>query len=165
MGDRIAVLKDGILQQVGTPRDLYSAPVNVFVAGFIGSPAMNLFDVDVVDGGLKFGTAVAKVDRETLGSTKAKSVTIGVRPEDLKVSSSGTGLEVNVDVVEELGADGYLYGHSSIDGRRVDVVVRVDGRSHPAAGEKVFITPEPDHIHAFDSESGLRLTKKAIEAK
>ena len=165
MGDRIAVLKDGILQQVGTPRDLYAAPVNVFVAGFIGSPAMNLFDADVVDGGLKFGTAVAKVDRETLGATKAKKVTIGVRPEDVKVAKSGEGLPVEVDVVEELGADGYLYGHTTIDSKRVDIVVRVDGRNHPNAGEKVFITPEPDHIHVFDTETGLRLSKKAVEAK
>jgi multiple sugar transport system ATP-binding protein len=165
MGDRIAVLKDGVLQQVGTPRDLYASPVNVFVAGFIGSPAMNLFDADVVDGGLKFGTAVAKVDRETLGSTSAKKVTIGVRPEDVKVAKSGEGLPVEVDVVEELGADGYLYGHTTIDNKRVDIVVRVDGRNHPNAGDKVYITPEPDHIHVFDTESGLRLSKKAVEAK
>jgi multiple sugar transport system ATP-binding protein len=165
MGDRIAVLKDGVLQQVGTPRDLYASPVNVFVAGFIGSPAMNLFDADVVDGGLKFGSAVARVDRETLSATKAKKVTIGVRPEDVKVTTKGEGLPVEVDVVEELGADGYLYGHTEIDGKRVDIVVRVDGRNHPNAGEKVFITPEPDHIHVFDTESGLRLSKKAVEAK
>jgi multiple sugar transport system ATP-binding protein len=164
MGDRIAVLKDGILQQVGTPRDLYESPVNVFVAGFIGSPAMNLFPADVVEGGLKFGTAVAKVDRETLGGTKAKSVTIGIRPEDVEVSKEGTGLPVDVDVVEELGADGYLYGHTEIEGNRVDIVARVDGRNHPNAGDKVFITPEPNHIHAFDTESGLRLTKKAVGA-
>jgi len=165
MGDRIAVLKDGILQQVGTPRDLYASPVNVFVAGFIGSPAMNLFDADVVDGGLKFGTAVAKVDRETLGGTSSKKVTIGVRPEDVKISTGGEGLPVEVDVIEELGADGYLYGHTTVDGRRVDIVVRVDGRNHPNAGDKVFITPEPDHIHVFDTETGLRLSKKAVEAK
>src|SRR6195952_756138 len=126
MGDRIAVLKDGVLQQVGTPRDLYEQPVNIFVAGFIGSPAMNLFEVDVVDGGLKFGTAVAKVDRDTLGNAKSKKITIGVRPEDLKVATSGDGLKVEVDVVEELGADGYLYGHTEIDGQRVDIVVRTD---------------------------------------
>jgi multiple sugar transport system ATP-binding protein len=162
MGDRIAVLKDGVLQQVGTPRDLYAAPVNVFVAGFIGSPAMNLFDADVVDGGLKFGTATAKVDRETLSSTKAKKVTIGVRPEDVVVATSGQGLPVDVDVVEELGADGYLYGHTHIDDKRVDIVVRVDGRNHPVAGDKVFITPQPDHIHVFDTETGLRLSKKAV---
>ena len=164
MGDRIAVLKDGVLQQVGTPRDLYEAPKNVFVAGFIGSPAMNLFDADVVEGGLKFGTATAKVDRDTLGETKAKKVTIGIRPEDLKVAKTGNGLPVEVDVVEELGADGYLYGHSDIDGKRVDIVVRVDGRSHPNAGDKIVITPEPNHIHVFDTESGDRLSKKAVVA-
>ncbi|HWH98089.1 MAG TPA: sn-glycerol-3-phosphate ABC transporter ATP-binding protein UgpC [Pseudolysinimonas sp.] len=164
MGDRIAVLKDGILQQVGTPRDLYEKPNNVFVAGFIGSPAMNLFDADVVDGGLKFGTALAKVDRETLGETKAKKVTIGVRPEDIKVANTGDGLKVDVDVIEELGADGYLYGHTEIDGNRVDIVARVDGRNHPNAGDKVVITPEPNHIHVFDTESGERLSKKAVVA-
>ena len=165
MGDRIAVLKDGVLQQVGTPRDLYEAPQNVFVAGFIGSPAMNLFDADVVEGGLKFGTAVAKVERATLGETKAKKVTIGIRPEDVKVAKTGEGLPVDVDLVEELGADGYLYGHTEVDGNRVDIVARVDGRSHPNAGDKVFITPEPNHIHVFDTESGLRLSKKAVAAK
>jgi multiple sugar transport system ATP-binding protein len=165
MGDRIAVLKDGVLQQVGTPRDLYAAPKNVFVAGFIGSPAMNLFDAEIVDGGLKFGTGVAKVDRDTLGSTSAKKVTVGVRPEDLTVTTTGKGLEVEVDVVEELGADGYLYGHTTVEGKRVDVVVRVDGRNHPNAGEKVTVTPEPDHIHAFDVESGERLSKNAVKSK
>ncbi len=164
MGDRIAVLKDGLLQQVGTPRDLYASPKNVFVAGFIGSPAMNLFDVDIVDGGLKFGTAVAAVDRETLGATSGKKATVGIRPEDLTIATSGNGLPVEVDVVEELGADGYLYGHTEIEDKRVDIVVRVDGRSHPNAGDKIVVTPAADHIHVFDAESGDRLTKKAIEA-
>jgi len=159
MGDRIAVLKDGILQQVGTPRDLYESPANVFVAGFIGSPAMNLFVADLADGGIRFGTGVVAVDRDVQASTKLSQVTVGVRPEDLTVSPTGQGLEVQVDLVEELGADGYLYGHADVKGNRVDVVARVDGRAHPNAGETVFITPEPKHIHAFDLESGERLTK------
>jgi len=159
MGDRIAVLKDGVLQQVGTPRDLYADPKNVFVAGFIGSPAMNLFEAEIVDGGLKFGTAVAALDRDSLSGTKAKTVTIGVRPEDVKVSTSGDGLKVDVDLVEELGADGYLYGHTEVNDARVDIVARVDGRVHPSAGETVYITPSPKHIHAFDIESGERLSK------
>ena len=163
MGDRIAVLKDGVLQQVGTPRELYAKPENVFVAGFIGSPAMNLFDVDIVDGGLAFGTATASVDRGTLSGTTSKKATIGVRPEDVVVSASGNGLPVTVDLVEELGADGYLYGHTEVDGHRVDIVVRVDGRVHPSAGDNVVITPQPDHIHVFDIESGLRLSTKAVE--
>ncbi|HEY0259388.1 MAG TPA: sn-glycerol-3-phosphate ABC transporter ATP-binding protein UgpC [Lacisediminihabitans sp.] len=163
MGDRIAVLKDGVLQQVGSPRDLYANPKNVFVAGFIGSPAMNLFTADFVEGGLKFGTAIAPIERSTMGATTNTKVTIGVRPEDVKVSASGEGLQVHVDVVEELGADGYLYGHTDIDGARVDIVARVDGRVHPNAGETVFILPKATHIHAFDIESGERLSKAVTD--
>ena len=159
MGDRIAVLKDGILQQVGTPRDLYERPQNVFVAGFIGSPAMNLFETDAADGGLSFGTAVAAVEREVFTNASGSSFTIGVRPEDLVVSPTGTGLQVQVDLVEELGADGYLYGHTEIKGKRVDIVARVDGRDHPDAGDQVSVSPQPNHIHVFDTETGLRLSK------
>jgi ABC-type sugar transport system ATPase subunit len=137
MGDRIAVLKDGLLQQVGTPRDLYEAPANAFVAGFIGSPAMNLFPADIVDGGVQFGTATVKVDRETLAGASGKRVTVGIRPEDLTVSSSGKGLQATVDLVEELGADGYLYGSAEVNGEKIEMVVRVDGRDHPVAGDKI----------------------------
>jgi multiple sugar transport system ATP-binding protein len=162
MGDRIAVLKDGVLQQVGTPRDLYEKPQNVFVAGFIGSPAMNLLPADVVDGGIKFGTAVTSVDRDTVGQANGKSVTVGVRPEDVVVNTTGEGLAVTVDVVEELGADGYLYGHTEVDGARVDIVVRVDGRNHPGLGDTIYITPQAHHVHVFDTESGQRLGDKAV---
>ncbi|MCI2959590.1 sn-glycerol-3-phosphate ABC transporter ATP-binding protein UgpC [Agromyces atrinae] len=163
MGDRIAVLKDGLLQQVGTPRDLYEKPENVFVAGFIGSPAMNLFHADIVDGGILFGTSLVPVEREILAQTSSKVATIGVRPEDITVSQTpGQGLEVDVDLVEELGADGYLYGHSTVEGKRTDIVARVDGRLHPNAGEKVYLTATPHHVHLFDIESGARLGNKAV---
>ncbi len=164
MGDRIAVLKDGVLQQVGTPRDLYEKPNNVFVAGFIGSPAMNLFEADIIENGVKFGTATHKIARDEPGAASGKKVTIGVRPEDVKVATSGDGLKVDVDVIEELGADGYLYGHTEIDGNRVDIIARVDGRNHPNAGDKVVITLQPNHVHVFDTESGERLSKAAIAA-
>ena len=161
MGDRIAVLKDGILQQVGTPRDLYEKPSNVFVAGFIGSPAMNLFPVALAEGGIQFGSAV--VDADIDRPANATQVIAGVRPEDIVVNpADGQGLSVTVDLVEELGADGYLYGHTEINGKRTDIVARVDGRSHPNAGETVVLAPVPHHVHAFDIESGERLTKKAI---
>ncbi|WP_066040909.1 ABC transporter ATP-binding protein [Herbiconiux solani] len=163
MGDRIAVLKDGVLQQVGTPRDLYEKPSNVFVAGFIGSPAMNLFHADLTDAGVRFGTSIVPVDRETLASSSGTSATIGVRPEDIVLSSTpGEGLEVVVDLIEELGADGYLYGHSDIEGKRTDIVTRVDGRSHPFVGDKVYLTAAPGHVHLFDLESGERLGNKAV---
>jgi multiple sugar transport system ATP-binding protein len=164
MGDRIAVLKDGVLQQVGSPRELYEEPKNVFVAGFIGSPPMNLFATEKVDGGVAFGTAVAKVDREVLDSARGPKVTVGVRPEDLTIAKSGDGLKVEVDIVEELGADGYLYGHAEVDGQRVDIVARVDGRSHPNAGDKIVVNPVPEHVHAFDLESGTRLSRTPIAA-
>ena len=164
MGDRIAVLKDGKLQQVGSPRDLYENPDNVFVAGFIGSPAMNLFDADVTDGGVKFGTAVVPVPRDTIASASGTKATIGVRPEDVVVSTTGEGLPVDVDFVEELGADGYLYGHAEVEGNRVEIVARVDGRVHPNAGDKVHILPEHDHVHVFDATTGVRLGDRVVPA-
>ncbi|MFE6997505.1 ABC transporter ATP-binding protein [Microbacterium sp. NPDC057659] len=163
MGDRIAVLKDGILQQVGTPRDLYENPKNVFVAGFIGSPAMNLFPVDQAEGGVKFGTKVVPTEAAAISKASGSQVTIGIRPEDIIVApEDGQGLTVTVDLVEELGADGYLYGHSEVDGKRTDIVARVDGRRHPNAGDKVVLAPIPGHVHLFDLESGERLNEQAI---
>ncbi|GAA3657706.1 ABC transporter ATP-binding protein [Microbacterium marinilacus] len=159
MGDRIAVLKDGLLQQVGTPRDLYEKPNNVFVAGFIGSPAMNLFPADVAEGGIRFGSKIVPVEAGALAKAKGPQVTVGVRPEDIVVApADGQGLEVTVDLVEELGADGYLYGHSEVEGKRTDIVARVDGRIHPNAGETITLAAVPDHVHVFDLESGERLT-------
>jgi len=162
MGDRIAVLKDGVLQQVGTPRDLYEAPSNAFVAGFIGSPAMNLFDADIVDKGVQFGTATVPVARETLAAATGNRVTVGIRPEDLTVSSTGKGLQTTVDLVEELGADGYLYGHAEVNGETIEMVVRVDGRNHPVAGDQIALLPVEHHVHVFDTATGVRLSKEAI---
>lgn len=153
MGDRIAVLKDGVLQQVGTPRDLYETPDNEFVAGFIGSPAMNLLHSPVSAEGALFGTSAVPLPVRVEGP----KVTVGVRPEDLVLVGAGEpGLSVVVDLVEELGADGYLYGHT-IDDERVDIVARVDGRNHPGPGDTVTLAPVPERLHLFDAENGARL--------
>src|SRR4051794_21325753 len=106
MGDRVAVLKDGLLQQVDTPRRMYDHPNNVFVAGFIGSPAMNLIDAPITDGGVQIGSGVIPVAREHL-TGGSQTLTVGVRPEDLTLTTQGNGLAVTVDVVEELGAVSY----------------------------------------------------------
>jgi multiple sugar transport system ATP-binding protein len=156
MGDRVAVLKDGLLQQVATPRELYETPQNVFVAGFIGSPAMNLLQLPIVDGGVQFGNVVLPIDANILSKTNAKTVTVGIRPEGLHVTAN-EGISVEVDVVEELGADGFLYGHTNISGADQDITARVDGRVHPNAGEKVFLKAEGGIIHLFDVETGERL--------
>jgi multiple sugar transport system ATP-binding protein len=155
MGDRVAVLKDGVLQQVDTPRNLYERPNNVFVAGFIGSPAMNLLQLPIVDGGVRFGNTVLPVDRAILAKTKAAEITVGLRPEDLVISKSG--LEVEVDVVEELGADAYLYTHGNIGSGDAELVARVDAVNHPKPGQKVLLAPEGGVTHLFDVESGARL--------
>jgi multiple sugar transport system ATP-binding protein len=156
MGDRVAVLKDGVLQQVATPRELYETPKNVFVAGFIGSPAMNLLQVPIVDGGVAFGNAVVKIDQSVLAKTSAKQVTLGVRPENLIVTKN-EGISVEVDVVEELGSDGYLYGSAVVDGVHLELVSRVDGRDHPHKGETVSLKPEGGIMHLFDAVTGERL--------
>ncbi|MCR2810895.1 MULTISPECIES: sn-glycerol-3-phosphate ABC transporter ATP-binding protein UgpC [unclassified Microbacterium] len=164
MGDRIAVLADGALQQVGTPRDLYENPTNLFVAGFIGSPAMNLFTADVTEHGVRFGTDTVQIGRDLLATTGPR-VTIGVRPEDITVAGAGgSGLPLTVDLVEELGADGYLYGHAGVDGERIDVIARVDGRVHPSTGDTVTVTPKRGRIHVFDLTSGVRLSRTVAGA-
>jgi multiple sugar transport system ATP-binding protein len=156
MGDRIAVLKDGFLQQVGTPRELYESPVNSFVAEFIGSPSMNLVASTIASNGVTWGNTTVPIKAKSLVGSKGLGVMVGVRPEDLEIHQR-TGLELTVDLVEELGADGYLYGRVNLDGVEQTIAVRVDGRSHPLRGDKVFIMPRAAQVHVFDKETGLRL--------
>jgi multiple sugar transport system ATP-binding protein len=158
MGDRVAVLKDGILQQCDAPRHMYDHPTNVFVAGFIGSPAMNLMTVPVADGGVKLGDYVHPIDRDILAKG-GREVVLGVRPEDLEISDSGRGLPIEVDVVEELGADAYIYGE--LPGASVTdkpFIARVDGRTPPKKGEIVHFQPKGEHLHLFNLESGERIS-------
>jgi multiple sugar transport system ATP-binding protein len=155
MGDRVAVLKDGVLQQVDTPRTLYDRPANVFVAGFIGSPAMNLVQLPIVDGGVQFGDAVLPISSDILSKASTKRVTVGIRPEKLSVENQG--LVVDVDVVEELGSDGFLYGRAQLDGTEQNVVVRVDAINHPKAGDRIHLLADAASVHVFDAETGLRL--------
>ena len=111
MGDRVAVLKDGLLQQCDTPLNLYDKPKNLFVAGFIGSPAMNLIEGDVADDGIHIGDYVVPVPRDTLAkASNEKRLTLGIRPENFDLGEGNDGIGIDVAVVEELGADAFLYG-------------------------------------------------------
>ena len=158
MGDRIAVMKLGVLQQVGSPRELLDHPVNTFVAGFIGSPAMNLFAAEVDERGLVLGGAVLPVADGVRTRIRDGRVTVGVRPEDLVVGGAGDpGIPVKTTLIEELGADGYLFGDAEIAGERVALVVRVDGREHAEPGDLITVSPQPDRVHLFDFESGERI--------
>ena len=156
MGDRVAVLKDGVLQQCAAPREMYDRPANLFVAGFLGSPGMNLVELPVIDGGVRFGDSVIRVPRATLADADATTVMVGVRPENLAISSAG--LTVEVDIVEELGADAYVYGRASVGGVSRPIVTRVDWRNPPAKGETINVAPiEETGIHVFSVATGERL--------
>ena len=109
MGDRVAVMKDGVLQQVDVPRKLYDSPVNAFVAGFIGSPAMNLMKGTMTADGVMIGSTVVPVPRDLQQAAGTGTVTVGLRPEALEIAGDGAGIPVVVNLVEELGAEAYVY--------------------------------------------------------
>jgi multiple sugar transport system ATP-binding protein len=163
MGHRVAVLLDGVLQQVDTPRALYDHPANVFVAGFIGSPAMNIKTVPLSDDGGTFGDVTIPLTREQItaarnGDGADGAVQVGFRPEDTDlVSATDGGVPVKVDLVEELGSDAYVYGHADFGGTEERFVVRTDGRNAPQMGETVYIKPRPGHHHVFHASSGTRI--------
>ncbi|WP_300344959.1 sn-glycerol-3-phosphate ABC transporter ATP-binding protein UgpC [Nesterenkonia sp.] len=161
MGDRVCVLKDGVLQQVDTPRNLYDNPANVFVAGFIGSPAMSLFKVNVESGQLVLGND--RIGVPDVDLTGKSEVILGVRPEDMGLSADNTGLPMVVDVVEELGADAYIYGTPEGVHTFQPLIVRVEGRRPPQKGETVYIKPSADYVHLFDVETGLRINGEIPE--
>jgi len=160
MGDRVAVLKDGVLQQVDTPRNLYDNPVNAFVAGFIGSPAMNLLTVPVSGGQALLGNLKVAVP-----ASSGSQVTVGVRPEGFTPSSSG--FDVLVEVVEELGSDAFVYGKpvdpsvkfANVTDEGAQIIVRWDPKNPPKAGATVTVEAIPSAIHFFDAATGVRINK------
>ncbi len=161
MGDRVAVMKDGLLQQVDSPLTLYDSPDNLFVAGFIGSPAMNLIEGKLVEGGVQVGDYVVPVPREVLAKASGESsLTIGVRPEHLDKGDEGIG--VDVVVVEELGADSYLYGtlagqaHDTVEEQQI--VARLSARRHINPGDVVRLVPDLSRMHVFSNKTGKRIS-------
>jgi multiple sugar transport system ATP-binding protein len=154
MGDRVAVMSDGVLQQCATPRELFTHPANVFVAGFIGSPSMNIVTGPVGDDGAHYGSLVVPITAEQRAALTGPDITIGIRPNDFTVGVTG-GLDATVDVVEELGSEAFLY--CTIAGSDTHMVARVDGLSGLDTGDLVSLIPRPGAAHLFDSATGLRL--------
>src|SRR5690242_6352328 len=158
MGDRVAVMKDGILQQVDTPLKLYDKPVNLFVAGFIGSPQMNLMKAKAADGQAKIGNYLVPVD-PTASRKMRGNITVGVRPEAWRlVTAAEGGLPVQVTVVEELGSDSFVYGTSDVEGTPSNIIVRVPAREQVRKGDTLYVTTDPRDVHVFDTTTGLRLS-------
>ena len=159
MGDRVAVMDKGYLQQVDTPLKLYDKPLNLFVAGFIGSPQMNLLEGSAADGDVSVGAYTVPVD-PTARRRMSGRVTVGVRPENWRiVGENDGGLPVKVTVIEELGADNFVYGTSDVEGTPSNVIVRLSGRTPARKGEVLHVTTDPDHVHVFDTETGERLSE------
>ncbi len=159
MGQRIVVLKDGRVQQVDTPLALYDRPVNRFVAGFIGSPAMNFLDGRLVrDDGVALvtaaGTRLGLPGFTPPASALDRPVTLGVRPEHLAPADGDAGFTLPVQVVEPLGNETLLYFR--VDD--TDLVVRVPGAAVLAVETPVGLRAQPDHLHLFDPDSGRSLT-------
>jgi multiple sugar transport system ATP-binding protein len=152
LGHRVAVLHDGRLQQVGPPRVLYERPANLFVAGFIGSPAMNLCAVPVVNGRASLGG----VDLPVPSSNGRGRLVVGVRPEALEVASDG--IPARVEVVEDIGADAFVFCSADVNGEPARLVARIDVRKAPAQGDRVALRPRAEDAHLFDPETGDRLT-------
>ncbi|QSB05580.1 ABC transporter ATP-binding protein [Natronoglycomyces albus] len=171
MGHRIAVMKDGVLQQCDTPRALYETPQNSFVAGFIGSPSMNIATVPLTEDGAKFGDVTIPMERSVreaavsavgsdaaTGETGDKQVTVGFRPEHCKLGDANSGgIEIKVDLVEELGSESFLYGHPAYANGAERFVIRCEGGDLPGLGETTYLVPKPGKEHIFDAASGSRL--------
>ncbi|HEY6397448.1 MAG TPA: ABC transporter ATP-binding protein [Solirubrobacteraceae bacterium] len=160
MGERVAVLRDGRLQQCGPPRELYNRPANVFVAGFIGTPAMNLCPARLNGDGVAelCGTEV-ELSRETASAAQAlglREVVVGLRPESLEINGA-EGIQAEVEVVEELGADAYAFCVAELAGSETKLIARTDWRQPPQRGERVALLPRAGEAHAFDPETGERL--------
>jgi multiple sugar transport system ATP-binding protein len=164
MGDRIAVLDGGVLQQVGPPQELYEQPANRFVAGFIGSPAMNFLRGTVSSDGDGVALRVGEVDVPLGGRAAAiardrgrgAELYLGVRPEHLDVGGRGTSgvrLEATVDVVEFLGDEELV--HASAAG--TDVIIVVKAGSGVRVGDRVELSAADTHVHAFDAATEARL--------
>jgi len=119
---------------------------------------MNLVEAKAGEGAAKIGEYEVPVDR-TASTRMQGDITVGVRPEAWRlVSKEEGGLPVKVTVVEELGADAYVYGTSGVEGTPSDIIVRIDARRNMQKGETIYVTTDPDNVHVFDTESGERLS-------
>ncbi|WPF65689.1 MULTISPECIES: sn-glycerol-3-phosphate ABC transporter ATP-binding protein UgpC [unclassified Corynebacterium] len=151
MGDRVAVLKDGKLQQVASPQEIYERPANAFVAGFIGSPAMNFFEAQVTERGALLGELSVPLTPSQRDAAAGGKVRLGIRPEHLALAAPGAGLDGRVQHVEQLGYESY--GFFRVEGAAEPVAVRMEGRVNLTPGEEYsLVLNDAPVIHIFDGE-------------
>ena len=189
LGDRVAVLRDGLLQQVDTPQRLFARPVNLFVAAFVGSPPMNLVEGTVEGGVISFaGFHLPLAERTHLSGYEGKTVIVGIRPSDLedadlRATSGATVLDVEVDITEELGSEvNVLFtvdappvtseealAAASDEGaddilplitERAQFCARVDARTGAKPGERIRLAVDPTRFHFFEPDTGLAISSE-----
>jgi len=194
LGTRVAVLRDGVLQQCDTPQELFHRPANLFVAAFIGSPAMNLVEADVEGDEVAFGGYRLALPADSALRGQRRRVILGMRPTDFEAASPATDpalqrMRVTVDVVEKLGSESHLIfavdaprisveavraAHDSEDvddglllagDERAQFTARVDGRFAVRAGQEVTLAVDASALHAFDCESGRALGASGAAAR
>jgi multiple sugar transport system ATP-binding protein len=153
MADKIVVMHDGIIEQIGTPLDLYDRPANRFVAQFIGSPSMNVIEGRIEEGRLQGKDINLTLPEHARQRWDGRRVAWGIRPEQLRVRPDGE-IEATVEVVEPTGADTLLFVKAGNDPIVVTLHERIDVRP----GETVRLAADPGHVHLFDGETGARLT-------
>jgi multiple sugar transport system ATP-binding protein len=157
MADRIVVMHDGIVEQIGTPLELYDTPANLFVAGFIGSPAMNFIPGIVRrNGGAGFIETASGTSLPLPAGAPAQpesKVVFGIRPEHLAIGAAGDGVPADVQVVEPTGAETQVFAEMA--GTPVTAVFTERHEFKP--GERIVLRPRPDTIHLFDAATGRHL--------
>ncbi|MEI3605371.1 sn-glycerol-3-phosphate ABC transporter ATP-binding protein UgpC [Pseudogracilibacillus sp. SE30717A] len=164
MATRLVVMKDGIIQQVGTPKEIYDNPENIFVGGFIGSPAMNFLRGKLTNGHIQLGDDTVKIPEDKLKMLKDngfenKEIILGIRPEDIYDASSDPNysnelnLSIRVDVAELMGSETVVYGE--VNGQ--NIVSRIDARTGILAGSTLKLHFDMDNSHYFDPETELRI--------
>ena len=175
MGTRIVVMKDGFVQQIGAPQELYDFPVNTFVAGFIGTPQMNFFDGRITpDGKVKFANnqeftlspeALAIYDQEKIG--EGLDITLGVRPGDIKVleSAEGACVKAKVEVIEALGNETIVYSNMDLDAEGsiekspTSIIVSAKMKKNPERKSEIYLGFDEESIHIFDRANGVSIRK------
>ena len=189
LGDRVAVLRDGLLQQVDTPQRLFARPVNLFVAAFVGSPPMNLVEATVEGGAISFaGFRLPLGEGTNLSSWEGRTVIVGIRPSDLEdadlwATSGASVLDVEVDITEELGSEvNVLFtvdappvtteealAAASDEGaddilplitERAQFCARVDARTRAKPGERIRLAVDPSRFHFFEPDTGLAISSE-----
>ena len=159
LGDRLMVLNEGHVEQIGTPIELYERPDTLFVAGFIGAPTMNFINGTVAADAASIelsGAATLNFGNQPITAHAGRPVTVGIRPEHVApANGAGPIAELIVTVVEKLGADTIVHGHVGDD--QTDLTVRLDGVQHISAGDRMPVVTDASRIHLFDPESGRRL--------